>query len=403
MSDERKESRNWSTLTKAIVAFTALVLLGGLVSRFHMLVPVLILALIIAFLLMPAVRFLYLRAKLPWALAANLCFLAFLLIVIGLSTATGLAVAQQLQALFQTVQEILASVPEQLDGISQQTYVLGPWELDFSQFDLAAAAEQLLASVQPILGQASALIASLATGAVESIVNIIFTLAVAYFLIIDYSRIRAIVLNLSIPGYTEDLQRLRIALGRIWNAFLRGQLLVVTSTGFLTWMLMSALGLRFSLGLGVLGGVAKFVPILGPITAGLVAALVALFQPTNWFALTPMGHAILVVISVIILDQSIDYLIVPRIMGASLNLHPVVVLFGLLIGATLAGVLGLLLSAPMMATMVLLGRYTYRKMFDLYPWDPPIDAIEKLERRPSFLLRVFQSLRDRWGRRKVEK
>jgi predicted PurR-regulated permease PerM len=402
MSDERKFSPNWSTLTKAIVAFTALVLLGGLVSRFHTLIPLLVLALIIAFLLLPVVRFLYLRVRMPWALAANLCFLVFLLLVIGLSTVAGLAVAQQLQALFLTVQEILASVPEQLDILSQQTYALGPWEFDFSQFDLASVAEQLLSSVQPILGQASALIASLATGAFESIINIVFTLAVTYFLLIDYTRIRAMVLNLSIPGYTEDIQRLRLALGRIWNAFLRGQLLVVASTGFLTWMLMSALGLRFSLGLGVLGGVAKFVPILGPVTAGLVAALVALFQPSNWFALSPLGHGILVVISVIILDQGIDYLIVPRIMGTSLNLHPVVVLFALLIGATLAGVLGLLLSAPMMATVVLLGRYTYRKMFDLYPWDPPIDAIDRLERRPARILRLMQIVRDRWRGRKTE-
>jgi predicted PurR-regulated permease PerM len=216
---------------------------------------------------------------------------------------------------------------------------------------------------------------------------------VAYFIIIDYPRIRSAVQNIEIPQYQEDFHRLRNALAAIWNAFLRGQLLVVTSTGFLTWILMTALGLNFSLGLGVLGGVAKFIPIVGPFTAGLVAALVALFQPANWYGLTPLGHGILVVTCVVILDQLIDYIIVPRIMGASLNLHPVLILFGLLIGASLAGVLGLLLSAPMMASLILLGRYVFRKMFDLSPWDPPIDVLREPRTPPARLVQFFDRIR----------
>jgi predicted PurR-regulated permease PerM len=201
-------------------------------------------------------------------------------------------------------------------------------------------------------------------------------------------------MNIAIPGYEEDFKRLKGALLRIWNAFLRGQLLVVTSTGILTAIVITTLGVRFSLGLGVLGGIAKFVPILGPITAGFVAALVAFFQPTNWFGITPFGHAVLVVICIFFLDQAIDYLLVPRIMGASLNLHPVVVLTGLLVGASLAGVIGLLLSAPTMASLILVGRYTFRKMVDLNPWDPPIDTIRRIETREKPLVRVIDRLRD---------
>jgi hypothetical protein len=95
---------------------------------------------------------------------------------------------------------------------------------------------------------------------------------------------------------------------------------------------------------------------------------------------------------VTVLDQLIDYLIVPRIMGASLNLHPVLILLGLFLFASLAGVLGLLLSAPMMASIILLGRYTYRKMFDLSPWDPPIDTMRGAERRPNRVMRALVDL-----------
>jgi predicted PurR-regulated permease PerM len=136
----------------------------------------------------------------------------------------------------------------------------------------------------------------------------------------------------------------------------------------------------------VLFGIAKFVPILGPFSAGVVAALVALFQPGNWLGVSPLGHAVLVVAAVIVLDQSIDYLLLPRIMGSSLNLHPVIIIVGAIIGASLAGVIGLLLSAPAMATLLLLTRYTFRKLVDLSPWDPPIDAAPRYRpwRWPSF-------------------
>jgi predicted PurR-regulated permease PerM len=94
-----------------------------------------------------------------------------------------------------------------------------------------------------------------------------------------------------------------------------------------------------------------------------------------------LAHAILVVACVILLDQAIDYLIIPRIMGTSLNLHPVIIIVGALLGATLAGILGLLLSAPAMATIILFGRYFYRKMVDQSPWDPPIDALPEIRER----------------------
>jgi predicted PurR-regulated permease PerM len=107
--------------------------------------------------------------------------------------------------------------------------------------------------------------------------------------------------------------------------------------------------------------------------AGGTAALVALFQPTNWLGLSPLAHALIVIIVQILVDQSLDLLVQPRVMGTTLNLHPVFLLVGAIVAASLAGMIGLLLSAPAIATMMLISRYIYRKMADLSPWDPAID------------------------------
>ncbi len=99
--------------------------------------------------------------------------------------------------------------------------------------------------------------------------------------------------------------------------------------------------------------------------------LVALFQPSNWLGLSPLAYAGVVLVAAILIQQVENNFLVPRIIGGSLNLHPVIILVGAVIAANLAGIIGLLLSAPALATLRLFGRYIYRKMFDLQPWPEP--------------------------------
>ena len=399
MTESQENSPNWSVATKALVALAGMMVVAGMFVRFQNVIPILVLAPILTIVIVPIVQFMCARLKIPWGVAATIAMLIFVLILIGASTLLGLAIVQQLQALFLIVQQFLLDLPAQLDHISQQTYVVGPWLIEFSQFDFAAVGEQVIATIQPLLGEVSSIITSLATGAIESLTRIAIVLAITYFLIFDYRRIRAVIKNISVPGYTQDIQRLQKELLRIWQAFLRGQLLIVVITAFLTYVLMQLLGIRFPIGLGVLGGLAKFIPVAGPITAGFIAAIVGLFQPSNWFGLSSLAYASLVVICVIILDQSIDMFIVPRIMGTTLNLHPAMILVGLVIGASLAGLIGLLLSAPIIASFILLGRYVYRKMSDLDPWDPPIDVLAERVAQERTLPKIWRTIRERFQRR----
>jgi predicted PurR-regulated permease PerM len=378
MTAKTPASPRWGTTTKLLVSLTGLVLVGALLVRFRGIFPPLVVAGILTYLVLPIVNWLHRRAGLSWAFATNVLFLALLLQLIAGLAAAGLAGVQQLQGLFSTVQSFLVSLPEQVTELSREPILLGPLTIDLSALDLSPLVDQALASIQPLLGRVSGLLTFLATGAISLLAHLVLVLAVSYFLTLDYKRLRTGWARLSVPGAEEDLRRLQQALARIWQSFLRGQLLVVLTTGILIGSMMAVLGVRYSLALGVLFGIAKFVPIIGPFTAGVVAALVALFQPTNWLGVTPLAHAILVVISVIVLDQGIDYILLPRIMGSSLNLHPVLVIMGAIVGASLAGVIGLLLSAPATATLLLLSRYAYRKLVDLSPWDPPIDAAPPL-------------------------
>ncbi len=397
MDDQASEttpSPPWGGMTKAFVALAVFALVGGLLLRFHDIIPLLVVAGILAYLVLPLVQRVTANTGLSWGLVSFLVFFLLVLVFLGASAVTGFAMVRQLESLFFTVQEFLLDLPADLAALGEQPLSIGPWELDLTEVDLSQLAEQALAYIQPLLSQASSLLSSLAGGAVELVGGIVFVFAVAYFVITDYTRVEGRLSNLVIPGYEGDLRRILQALANIWNRFLRGQMVMVFLAGVSMWLAMSILGVNFSLGLGLLAAIAKFVPIFGPLFAGAVAALVALFQPTNWLGMSPVTHALLVVIMQIVADQSLDYLVQPRVMGRSLNLHPAFILIGAIVAASLAGIIGLLLTAPAIATLMLLGRYIYRKMSDMSPWDPPIDAFPDTPRRD------FRWLRKRLRRRR---
>lgn len=371
---EAARSPRWSTATKMMVAFLGVVLAAALLIRFRVILPLIILAGLISYLLIPLVTFLHRRARLGRMAATNVTFLFMALILLTLATAVGLAALQQLQALLLTLQTLLLGLPERLAGLENVVIVIGPWQADLITFDLATLAQEALAIIRPALTQVSGLLTFAAAQLFEGLAHVIFVLAIAYFLVLDSARLQKRWSGFTIPRYESDVRRIQQALGKIWHAFLRGQFLIVLVTGGLTTLLMSLLGVRYPVALGLLMGLAKLVPIIGPISVGVTAGLVALLQTDHLLGLTPLGHAAVVILGLTVLDQAIDYFLLPRIMGGSLNLHPAVILIGAILGASLLGVVGLLLSAPTMATFILLGRYALRKLFDLPPWDPPIDV-----------------------------
>jgi predicted PurR-regulated permease PerM len=383
-----ESSPKWHGSTKALAVLFFFFLVSAFLLRLRSFLGVLVISIIIYFLITPFVRMLVRRGRLSWIASTNIAFLFLLMLFIVVFTAVGLAVVQQLQSLFDVTQSYFTDLPERLETIFEQGVALGPWTLDFSRFDTITLFEQASGYIDLLFSSASTVVLNISSVALETIVGTFIVIIVSYFLTLDTPRFRKAWTEFSIPGYEYDIKRLSSALTKLWNSFLGGQLFIVTITGLLTWVIMSALGLRFSLGIGVLGGLGRFVPIVGPWGAGIVAAVVALVQTSNWFGLVPGAHAALVVLLIIILNQAIDYFVIPKILGTSLNISPAIVLIATFLGAILAGVLGLLLAAPVVASMALLGRYIFRKMVDRSPWDPPIDYFPE-EREPA-LARIFR-------------
>lgn len=368
-------SPRWTASAKLLIGLTVIVVAGALIFRFSSLIQLLIVAGIVSFLASPLVRILDTRTRLSWRAAAHLVFLTLIVLLIVAFTVAGFALAQETQSLVRTVQVILLDIPEMLESLSGQILVLGPFRLDLAGLDLASLADQAVVYVRPILGEMSGWVTVIAGGAIESIARTVFVLAAAYYLTLDQLVLNATWKRSVIPGFEYDWNRLRRGLDRVWAAFLRGQIVLGLVIAVVVTIGLSILGVSNALVLGLVSGLLEFIPLVGPVVAGGIAALVAFFQGSNWWGLQPWVFTLIVIAFFIVVQQLENNLLVPRILGTALRLNPVVVLIAAVIGASLAGILGILLSAPTTATLIFLGRYVQRKIFDQNPWDPPIDGI----------------------------
>ncbi|MCP5098756.1 MAG: AI-2E family transporter, partial [Chloroflexi bacterium] len=194
------------------------------------------------------------------------------------------------------------------------------------------------------------------------------------------------------PGYRKDAERLMRNFGSIWSAYLRGQVILGLIIFVVVWVGLAILGVQNSLALGILSGLLEFIPVIGPVVGAGAAMIVAFFQPDNYMALSPLAHTGIVFFYMILVQQLENNLLVPRIVGESLDLHPLIVMVGVFMGSSLAGILGAILAAPVVATLKMLGVYAWRKMFDLPPFSdleaPPVERISVRERAQGLLQKV---------------
>ncbi|MBO0912717.1 MAG: AI-2E family transporter [Acidobacteria bacterium] len=140
--------------------------------------------------------------------------------------------------------------------------------------------------------------------------------------------------------------------------FIRAQLTLAALSWLAYWAFLSAAHVPYALMLGSAGGLLEFIPVVGPLLAAALIFGVALLTGSHW----------VLVLGFLVAWRLIqDYVINPRIMGKSMELHPLAAIFGVLAGGEIAGVLGVYLSIPVMASLRIVWRrwrmYAERRHF----------------------------------------
>ncbi len=361
-------SPSWGTNTKLVVALTIIVIVGALLVKFQFIITPLMIALVFSYLFHPIADFFQRKLHLSWNASVGIIYIFIIILLLGLLTLGGVGLVQQIQSLVVILQDAIKTLPELIANISGKIYQFGPFKLDFSALDLRDLSSQVLGMVQPLLSRTGTLLGTVAGSAANFLGWTLFVILVSYFVLAESGGLRNRMVIVDIPGYAEDLARLNRELGRVWNAFLRGQIIIFFLTVIVYSIVLSVLGVHYALSLAFLAGLARFVPYVGPAINWVVLVLVSYFQVYKLFGLSPFYYTLLVLIIALVIDQIFDNIISPRILSDALKVHPAAVLVAAIIAANLFGILGVVVAAPILATAALLWKYTMRKMLDVNPW-----------------------------------
>lgn len=378
--------RRWSPSTKRIVVVILLVLMALVVYRFRVVIPPLVIAFLVAFILDPVADWLTARLHISRGLATTIIFFLLILLAAGALAGMAIPVAAVPSAVERAIQSLQLDYESLITDIGR--FLSRPLEIGTYTIDLSSVYQQLSEALRSFLG-------SVATGTLNVLFDIasgafwlVFIVMASFYLVKDADRLVEQISTMAPPGYREDFTRLRLQITAVWNAFLRGQLLLCLAIAVLTTIVGLAIGLPYAPLLGLLAGVMEFLPNVGPFIAAVPAVLLALFRGSSVLPLSHFWFAVVVAGAYILVQQIENNLLVPRILGGSLKLHPLLVLIAIIVGGSLAGILGMLLAAPVLATLRVLARYVFCRLYDLDPFAEPLAAPRV--KRPGLFKRAFR-------------
>jgi len=300
---------------------------------------------IVALLLNPVVLQMK-RIKVPRWLAVPVVYLAFVAVVVVAIVFLGPPLLRQFQRLFE-------AIPGWLDSLNGLLADLENWLASHSiEVNLQINTDDIVNWLQSHGAESIGTLVTVGWSVVGWFVNLFLTVVVSFYMLIDGKRIFRFICRLA-PGeqaVKEDYVR---GLQTAFSKYVRGQLLLGATIGLacglviwiMSWDVVGVwpAGGQYALLFGFWAGVTEVIPYIGPWLGAVPPVIAAFFH-------SPMA-ALIVIIAYFVIQQLESHILAPNIVGSSVGVHPLVVIFALLAGAQIGGILGMLASLPLLAML----------------------------------------------------
>ena len=364
---ETASAPRWSGTTKLVVSLALVAILLWLLAKFQGYFSLILISLVFTVLLRPLVRWLSERLKIKWGISAVIVYLVAALVLIGLLTWGGIALFGQLQNLITLLSSSVNNLIVTLSKWSNQVVTVGPFSFQVPELTTKYLSDLLIGQVQPILEGAGGLIATAVAGGANLLFRLFMMYLISFFITAESTRVEDQPL-LTLKGYEQDIARMKKEVANIWSAFLRGQFLVVFTAFVIYSIFLSIMGLPFSLGLAIIIALGRFVPYVGAWVGWITTGIVGLIIRPTPFGLLPLAYVGIIIAFALVIDNILDNILTPKVMGNALRVHPAGVLVMALIGSQLFGLIGIMIAAPFLATLKLIFHYVLSKLTDQDPW-----------------------------------
>ncbi len=329
---------DWYRIFRTLIAGAIVaVIVWLIVQRLLSIIILLIASFLVAYLLVPAIDRLE-RGGIPRVVAAILLYLVVFTVI-------GVGVVVLFGPLTTELTQLLHQLPAVLDTKPGK------------QSHLAALLEQHGLNLDSIRSQVTGYVASagttvlggtlqIVTGIVDTITNILLVLVIAFYFVLDGHNMRNRAVRLLPSSMRDRWFFIEATLNTVLGGYIRGQLIVAATVGVAAGVGCQIIGVHDALVIGLLAFVCELIPMIGPFLGAAPAVLISLFQsPSPW---------LWVIVYFIVLQQIESNLIVPRVSGHAVGLHPLAALLALIAGLNLGGIGGALLSVPLAGMLYVL-------------------------------------------------
>lgn len=323
---------------KSIIGVAGLILLGLIAYNYSNLIAYALIAMLFSYMLDPVVNRLQ-AAGMDRTLGTTLTLATLILVIVWGSTSVIPIVANQMASLARQLDiENLQFIAEQIEVSIINTFEFIPE--GFLRDNISVMSDNIFD-----VGQISDL--------VSNIIGI-FTNLFAAFLVIPFAtffflkdghKIRRDILKLVPNKYFETILSLVDKIETRLGIYFRSVFVQCTLVGVVSWLALSVAGLNNSASVGIAIGLANSIPYFGPLIGYLLSIVISIIETGDFSLVIPCIIAVLIA-------QVLDNVILqPLIFSKSADMHPVAILFIILIGAQTAGILGMLIAIPI-ATVV---------------------------------------------------
>jgi predicted PurR-regulated permease PerM len=372
----------WSLLGTILLLGVA----SWLVLQVWIIVPPIVLAIAIVYVLNPVVNALHGRGIARW-LGSCLSYI----VLLGLLTAVGFLV---IPGLAEQGGDLVDDFPDIYDGLVVELEDLaGRVGINIDLPDYESARDGIGTG---FLADRFDRITTVALGVLEILFLMLLAPVVAFYVLLDLPTARRKATDLLPEHLRAEVAHVGRQLGMAVGGFIRGQLLVALIVGIMSAFGLWLVGVPFWLLIGLIAGFLNIIPFVGPWVGGTLGVLVALatrdLQTAVWAALVA-----------VIVQQIESNVISPAVLRATVRLHPATILLGLVAAATLGGFWGMLMAVPAIASVKIITGHFWRTRVLGQSWDEASEAlIDENPTGETFLVRIRRGEGDDEGAVEIE-
>ena len=272
-----------------------------------------------------------LEDRMPRTLAVALVFL----VLIGAIAAFAFLVARPLSTEGQALADRIKEYSDAVQG--KRPLVIGDQPLP------SGVQDQIRAVVESQGPDLAARSGGLVLAFLAVLVDLAIVLVVTFYLLLDARRFRVIILRTLEPPNRAAARRVFHAIAHVFGAYIRSQLIVALSLALLVTVALTILGVPYAVLLGAFAGIVELVPMLGPFIGAIPALLIASSQP--------FPAILWVALAFVVIQQFESNVLVPRLTGHAVGLHPLAAMLALLAGFEAAGIVGALFAVPVVGLL----------------------------------------------------